>query len=389
MTRACLPSAGGSDATRHQRLRPARHTGDRCHEFGDHEPVPRDPCSRPLGHIAALRLRRHHLRGARAASRDARRRPRTSSPSRRRSSGSARARDPRPRRRPAPGRRPERACGATGRSSRPGRCAARSTWSPPTSCRSSSAPSARGSTGCARSGSATSRSPRGDARPPGRHRRGAHRPADDPRRPRRGPGEALGNAAFADRVTRSWGTFLKPAASRGLLCFGPDDGRNVDLRRPAAVARARHARAHRGRARRRSSSASSTRSPAAPKGELARWWGVRAARRCASRSPPSATASSRSCRGDEGARPTEDVETLATIDPSTDRPPPARLRPVHAGAAEGGRAAPAARPATAGVADGRLDQPGADRRRRGASGTWTHEVKKGRLDDPPSSRGGA
>ena len=44
----------------------------------------------------------------------------------------------------------------------------------------------------------------------------------------------LGNEAFADRVTSSWGTFLKPAASRGLLCFGPDDGRNVTFVDPRA-----------------------------------------------------------------------------------------------------------------------------------------------------------
>jgi hypothetical protein len=44
----------------------------------------------------------------------------------------------------------------------------------------------------------------------------------------------LGDASFASKVTGSWGTFLKPAANRGLLCFGPDDGRNVTFVRPAA-----------------------------------------------------------------------------------------------------------------------------------------------------------
>ena len=83
----------------------------------------------------------------------------------------------------------------------------------------------------------------------------------------------LGNPAFADRVTSSWGTFLKPAASRGLLCFGPDDGRNVtfvDPRRwlgrempePSETAIGavilRHLAAF----------------PGSSRGELARWWGV-------------------------------------------------------------------------------------------------------------------
>jgi hypothetical protein len=44
----------------------------------------------------------------------------------------------------------------------------------------------------------------------------------------------LGDPTFAGRVTGSWGTFLKPAANRGLLCFGPDDGRSVTFVRPAA-----------------------------------------------------------------------------------------------------------------------------------------------------------
>jgi hypothetical protein len=46
--------------------------------------------------------------------------------------------------------------------------------------------------------------------------------------------EQLGDPSFAGKVTGSWGTFLKPAANRGLLCFGPDDGRNVTFVQPAA-----------------------------------------------------------------------------------------------------------------------------------------------------------
>jgi hypothetical protein len=85
--------------------------------------------------------------------------------------------------------------------------------------------------------------------------------------------ERLGDEAFAERVTSSWGTFLKPAANRGYLCFGPDDGRNVtfvdprawlgrDMPEPsedaigAVIERQLHA------------------FPGSSRGELARWWGV-------------------------------------------------------------------------------------------------------------------
>jgi hypothetical protein len=50
--------------------------------------------------------------------------------------------------------------------------------------------------------------------------------------------------ATAARLRSGWGEFLKPAAGRGLLCFGPDRGRNVTfvspdawLGRPVATAR--------------------------------------------------------------------------------------------------------------------------------------------------------
>ena len=87
--------------------------------------------------------------------------------------------------------------------------------------------------------------------------------------------ERLGDPAFAERVTSSWGTFLKPAAGRGYLAFGPERGRNVTFVHPGAwlgidipepdeagidplIVRHLHA------------------FPAATKGELARWWGVTA-----------------------------------------------------------------------------------------------------------------
>jgi len=87
----------------------------------------------------------------------------------------------------------------------------------------------------------------------------------------------LGDPAFAERVTSSWGTFLKPAAGRGFLAFGPERGRNVTFVHPAhwlgiempepaddgfdAVI-VRHLAVF----------------PGASKGELARWWGTAASR---------------------------------------------------------------------------------------------------------------
>jgi hypothetical protein len=86
-------------------------------------------------------------------------------------------------------------------------------------------------------------------------------------------GARLGDPAFAGRVTSSWGTFLKPAASAGKLAFGPDRGRNVTFVHPEAwlgipmpephetgvdAVILRHLRAF----------------PGASKPELARWWGV-------------------------------------------------------------------------------------------------------------------
>jgi hypothetical protein len=124
----------------------------------------------------------------------------------------------------------------------------------------------------------------------------------------------LGDPAFAERVTSSWGTFLKPAASLGRLVFGPDRGRNVTFVHPAAwlglempepaeegidAVLLRHLRAF----------------PGASKQELARWWG----------SAPGKLTPSLRRLGDrtalvdlEGLKayvPVEDLETLRTVDP--------------------------------------------------------------------------
>jgi hypothetical protein len=87
----------------------------------------------------------------------------------------------------------------------------------------------------------------------------------------------LGDPAFAERVTSSWGTFLKPAAGRGYLAFGPDRGRNVTFVHPGAwlgidipepvddgfdAVIVRQLAAF----------------PGASTGELARWWGAAASR---------------------------------------------------------------------------------------------------------------
>jgi hypothetical protein len=39
---------------------------------------------------------------------------------------------------------------------------------------------------------------------------------------------------LAQKLSSGWGTFLKPAAAEGVLCFGPDDGRNVTFVKPSS-----------------------------------------------------------------------------------------------------------------------------------------------------------
>lgn len=45
--------------------------------------------------------------------------------------------------------------------------------------------------------------------------------------------EVTDSPHLADQLRSGWGAVLKPAANRGLLCFGPDRGRNVSFVRPA------------------------------------------------------------------------------------------------------------------------------------------------------------
>ena len=44
--------------------------------------------------------------------------------------------------------------------------------------------------------------------------------------------EQLAGELGEERLTESWGAYLKPVAFRGQLCFGPDAGRNVTFTRP-------------------------------------------------------------------------------------------------------------------------------------------------------------
>jgi hypothetical protein len=190
--------------------------------------------------------------------------------------------------------------------------------------------------------------------------------------------ERLGDPAFADRVLSSWGTFLKPAAGRGLLCFGPGDGQNVTFVDPrawlgrempppsdeaVAIVLARHLAAF----------------PGSSRGELARWWGVQGGtplRR------PLAALGARVVELDaEGTRVLvlqEDAEALARREPSS----VVRLLPgfdpyTLSVQKEAEPLLPIAhRPLvsrTAGwisavlLVGGRIE------------GTWTHEIRRGRL----------
>jgi hypothetical protein len=127
--------------------------------------------------------------------------------------------------------------------------------------------------------------------------------------------DRLGDPSFADRAGGGWGTFLKPAAGRGELCFGPDAGRNVTFVSPAAwlgrdmpdpdpaaVAAIieRHLASF----------------PGSSRAELARWWGVSGR----DLQDPLAALGDRLSAvivdGTRGYARTADLDALATIEPA-------------------------------------------------------------------------
>ncbi len=188
----------------------------------------------------------------------------------------------------------------------------------------------------------------------------------------------LGNEAFADRVSSGWGTFLKPAASRGFLCFGPDDGRNVTFVDPrqwlgrempepseSAIGAVilRHLAAF----------------PGSSSGELARWWGVQGG--APLRRPLKGLGDAITEVSADGTKVLvrrEDVAELANVDPSTQ----VRLLPgfdpyTLSLQKEAEPLLPIARRRLVSRAAGWISQVvivgGA------VVGTWTHEIAKGRL----------
>jgi hypothetical protein len=188
----------------------------------------------------------------------------------------------------------------------------------------------------------------------------------------------LGDQAFAERVTSSWGTFLKPAASRGFLCFGPDDGRSVTFVDP---------RDWLGRAMPEPSpdaigaviERQLTAFPGSSRGELARWWGVQGG---ATLRQPIADLGDRVVEvladGTKVLVRSEDVATLANLDPSTT----VRLLPgfdpyTLSLQKEAEPLLPLARRPLVSRTAGWISQVvivgGA------VVATWTHEVRKGRL----------
>ena len=174
-----------------------------------------------------------------------------------------------------------------------------------------------------------------------------------------GLAERLGDPAFAERVTSSWGTFLKPAAGRGYLAFGPERGRNVTFVHPGAwlgieipepdeagidplIVRHLHA------------------FPGATKGELARWWGVTAGKLTKPLKRLDDRLELVDLEGNRAYVLAEDLATLRRTRPE----PPSTIRllggfdPYTLVAPEGGGAAAADGQAPARLADRGLDQRG-------------------------------
>ncbi len=128
--------------------------------------------------------------------------------------------------------------------------------------------------------------------------------------------DRLGDPEVATKVSGSWGTFFKPAAGRGLLCFGPDEGRNVTFVRPSAwlgrempepsqgaVAAVidRHLAAF----------------PGSSRPELARWWGVSAGDLRPALDILADRFTTVSVEGTKALVRRADLEELAAVEPAT------------------------------------------------------------------------
>ncbi len=171
--------------------------------------------------------------------------------------------------------------------------------------------------------------------------------------------ERLGDPAFAERVTSSWGTFLKPAAGRGYLAFGPERGRNVTFVHPGRLAGDRDPGARRGRDR-PAHRPPPARVPRRHEGRAGPLVGCHGRQADEAPQAPRGPHRSRRPRGQQGLRARRGPRDAPTHTPGAgnDDPPPGRLRPVHAVAPEGGRAAAADGQAPARLADRGLDQRG-------------------------------
>ena len=89
---------------------------------------------------------------------------------------------------------------------------------------------------------------------------------------------ATGDASLGEKLSESWGAYLKPAAFRGRLCFAPDRGRNVCFTRPDRFVKPL------GRVGPDAALADITRRWLGAYGpgtreDLARWWGLQSAAR--------------------------------------------------------------------------------------------------------------
>ena len=190
--------------------------------------------------------------------------------------------------------------------------------------------------------------------------------------------EASGSPALGEKLSDSWGAYLKPASFQGSLCFGPNRGRNVTFVSPAAWLSAEPGPAPEEALAEVTRRYLATYGPATA-AEYSRWWGPRR--------PAQATRYLRAL-GDEAAEvdiegephwalaarvaeiasaaPSGAVRLLPAFDPyviASARDVPAILAPEHKARVHrsGGWISPVL------LVDGRIE------------GVWSHERSRGRL----------